>query len=184
LEEARIASYLVKGADGNLYGPADLSTLNQWAAEGRIVADSVLMDQATMGQTFARDLPGLQHHFSHTRQPYQAAAPPYGSAPSQTWQSPPAPSGTPYAPYGISPAVGPPKSKVVAALLAFFLGGLGIHRFYLGHNGTGIAMLVICVIGGFITCGLSVIVVAIWAIVDFIMILTGDLKDASGQSLT
>ncbi len=30
------------------------------------------------------------------------------------------------------------KNKVVAAILAFFLGGLGIHRFYLGHIGMGI----------------------------------------------
>jgi len=163
-----------------------LAALNQWATEGRIVADTVLVDQATTGQTFARDLPGLQHHFSHTHRPYSPAPPaasPYGSAPPQTWQSPPAPSGTPYAPYGTSAVVGPPKSKVVAALLAFFVGGLGIHRFYLGHNGTGIAMLLICIVGGFITCGLGVIAASIWAIVDFILILTGDLKDASGQSL-
>ncbi|MDE7136264.1 MAG: TM2 domain-containing protein, partial [Muribaculaceae bacterium] len=33
------------------------------------------------------------------------------------------------------------KSKVVAALLAFFLGCLGIHEFYLGRNGAGVAFL-------------------------------------------
>jgi TM2 domain-containing membrane protein YozV len=33
------------------------------------------------------------------------------------------------------------KSKIVAALLAFFLGGLGIHKFYLGQNGWGIIYL-------------------------------------------
>ncbi len=33
------------------------------------------------------------------------------------------------------------KSKVTAALLAFFLGGLGIHKFYLGHNLAGILYL-------------------------------------------
>lgn len=36
------------------------------------------------------------------------------------------------------------KSKSTAALLAFFLGGLGIHRFYLGQNGMGILYLVFC----------------------------------------
>lgn len=36
------------------------------------------------------------------------------------------------------------KSKSTATLLAFFLGGLGIHRFYLGQNGMGILYLVFC----------------------------------------
>lgn len=33
------------------------------------------------------------------------------------------------------------KDKVTAALLAFFLGGLGIHKFYLGQNLAGILYL-------------------------------------------
>ncbi len=65
----------------------------------------------------------------------------------------------------------PPKSKVAAALLCFFLGGLGVHRFYLGYTGLGIAQLLTC--GG---CG-------IWALVDFIMILTGSVKDSEGRDL-
>ncbi|UHO38416.1 TM2 domain-containing protein [Chryseobacterium capnotolerans] len=36
------------------------------------------------------------------------------------------------------------KSKSTTALLAFFLGGLGIHRFYLGQNVMGILYLVFC----------------------------------------
>ena len=39
------------------------------------------------------------------------------------------------------------KSKVIAGLLAFFLGGLGAHKFYLGHPGLGIAYLAAAVIG-------------------------------------
>jgi TM2 domain-containing membrane protein YozV len=65
-----------------------------------------------------------------------------------------------------------PKSKVTAALLCFFLGGLGIHRFYLGYTTIGILQLLTA--GG---CG-------IWAIIDFIMILTGSLKDSEGRDLT
>ncbi|WP_232473761.1 TM2 domain-containing protein [Sphingomonas sp. MA1305] len=54
------------------------------------------------------------------------------------------------------------RSKIVAALLALFLGTLGIHRFYLGRTGSGIAMLVVSltVIGLFVT--------GIWAFVDAI----------------
>jgi len=36
------------------------------------------------------------------------------------------------------------KNKVVAALLAFFLGGFGAHKFYLGQQGWGIVYLIFC----------------------------------------
>ena len=36
------------------------------------------------------------------------------------------------------------KNKWIAALLAFFVGGLGIHKFYLGKTGAGIVYLVFC----------------------------------------
>lgn len=36
------------------------------------------------------------------------------------------------------------KNKIVAALLAFFLGGFGIHKFYLGRVGWGILYLLFC----------------------------------------
>lgn len=54
------------------------------------------------------------------------------------------------------------RNKLVAALLAFFLGTLGVHRFYLGRTGSGITMLVlsITVIGLFVT--------GPWALIDMI----------------
>ena len=60
---------------------------------------------------------------------------------------------------------------LIALLLCFFLGCLGIHRFYVGKTGSGIAMLLTC--GG---CG-------IWALVDFIMILVNSLTDKDGRPL-
>lgn len=38
----------------------------------------------------------------------------------------------------------PIKNKIVAVLLAFFLGGIGIHKFYLGNKGKGILYLIFC----------------------------------------
>ena len=54
------------------------------------------------------------------------------------------------------------RNKIVAAVLAFFLGTLGIHRFYLGRTGSGIVMLVmtITVVGMLVT--------APWAFIDMI----------------
>ncbi|WP_433376633.1 TM2 domain-containing protein [Actinoplanes sp. CA-142083] len=63
------------------------------------------------------------------------------------------------------------KSWLAALLLCFFVGVLGIHRFYVGKIGTGILMLI--TFGGF----------GIWTLIDFIMIAVGSFKDKQGQAL-
>jgi len=62
------------------------------------------------------------------------------------------------------------KSKIVAALLAFFLGGLGIHKFYLGCNTAGVIMLIVF-LGGFVLLGFPSFIIAIIAFIEFIMYL-------------
>lgn len=46
--------------------------------------------------------------------------------------------------YGYAPTRIHDRSKMVAALLAFFLGGIGIHKFYLGQTGMGFLYLIFC----------------------------------------
>lgn len=77
-------------------------------------------------------------------------------------------------------AVAGGKEKIVAALLAFFLGALGIHNFYLGYKNKAIAQLLITVL----TCGAGSIVSGIWALIEFVQILTGSIAtDADGVPL-
>ena len=63
------------------------------------------------------------------------------------------------------------KDWLLALLLSIFLGGLGIHRFYVGKIGTGILQLI--TFGG---CG-------IWALIDIILIATGKFTDSNGNLL-
>ena len=81
--------------------------------------------------------------------------------------------------YG-QPVVGAPKQWIVAVLLAFFLGTLGIHNFYLGYTTKGIIQLVltITVIGIFVS--------GPWALIDFILLIMRSgsyATDAQGQPL-
>jgi len=41
------------------------------------------------------------------------------------------------------------RNKITAGILGLFLGGWGIHKFYLGENGAGILYIVISTIGLF-----------------------------------
>ncbi len=99
-----------------------------------------------------------------------------------------------------------PKSRLAATLLAFFVGGFGAHRFYLGKNGSAAGMLALTIVGiiiaiatgdisGFVFLpilalgravrfGVSfipILAVGIWAFVDFIVIVSGHMKDSKGR---
>lgn len=54
-----------------------------------------------------------------------------------------------------------PKSKIAAGLLAIFIGGLGIHKFYLGYPGAGVLFLALWLVALISACTLVGLVVAI-----------------------
>lgn len=62
------------------------------------------------------------------------------------------------------------KSKIVAGLLAFFLGGFGVHKFYLGCTTSGIIMLVVFLFG-FIIIGIPSLIIALIAFIEALIYL-------------
>ncbi len=72
------------------------------------------------------------------------------------------------------------RSKLVAALLAFFLGTFGIHNFYLGYTNRAVTQLLLTVL----SCGMLAIVSQVWAIIEMVQLLTGTINmDATGCPL-
>ena len=67
--------------------------------------------------------------------------------------------------YGQPFAAGAPKQWIVAVLLAFFLGTLGIHNFYLGYTTKGVIQLILSL------TFFGLLITGIWAFVEFIMII-------------
>lgn len=92
------------------------------------------------------------------------------------------------APYAAAPVGQSSKSKLAAGLLGIFLGGLGVHNFYLGNTGKAVAQLLLTLVG-WILLGLGPIAAAIWGFVEGIIILCSKPgspwhKDANGYELS
>ena len=97
------------------------------------------------------------------------------------------------------------KSRLTTTLLASFVGAFGAHRFYLRKMGTATIMLLLGIfgivsyvlslailgqrtspiwVGIVILVGLiSLLAVAIWALVDFIFVVSGRMKDKEGEPM-
>ena len=76
------------------------------------------------------------------------------------------------------------KSKLAAGLFGILLGSFGVHNFYLGYTGKGIAQLLITVL----SFGLLSWVSAIWGLVEGILILSSEVGtqwdlDATGRPM-
>lgn len=72
-----------------------------------------------------------------------------------------------------------PKKKYVAVILAATLGVFGIHNFYLGNNGRGVAQILLTLLGSLLF-GLGFIACEIWVLVETVQLLS-EKEDADGN---
>lgn len=139
--------YKIIGGDGRQYGPITLEQLRQWIAEGRANAQTLAQVEG------AADWKPLG-----TFSEFAGAFPPPNIPP-------------PLQPDDLR------KSKLIAGLLGIFIGYLGIHRFYLGYVGIGVAQIIVTIC----TCGIG----GLWGFIEGILILVGSAitTDAEGRPL-
>jgi TM2 domain-containing membrane protein YozV len=75
------------------------------------------------------------------------------------------------------------KSRLVAGILAIFLGSLGIHNFYLGHIGKGIAQLLLTTVG-WILFFTGPMIAGLWSFIEALQLFLGSKNvDAKGIRL-
>ncbi|MFU0468733.1 NINE protein [Gardnerella vaginalis] len=117
-------------------------------------------DQPQYGQDQAQAQPEYGQQYAQPQYDQQYAQPQY-SDPQYTQPQ----YNQQYVDYSQNEVVVSKRSKIVAAILAFFLGYLGVHNFYLGKTGRGVAQLLLTISVFF--CWIS----GIWAFIEFIMIL-------------
>jgi TM2 domain-containing membrane protein YozV len=140
--------------DGITYGPVDLMTLGQWAREGRVLADTVILDTASDFKFRADEHPDLRTQLNLATIPI---APPQATAPPQTTLG-----GTVSNPNRVyvtqqqMQASRPVDAqsmqqyagrRVSAGIFAVLFGGLGVHKFHLGYNSEGLIMLLLSLFG-------------------------------------
>ncbi len=81
------------------------------------------------------------------------------------------------------PPMPPPRTsdrasnKIASGVCGILLGCLGVHKFILGYTGAGLIMLLVSVVGGILTCGISTLVIAIIGLIEGILYLTKSDED-------
>jgi len=87
------------------------------------------------------------------------------------------------------------KNQLIALLLCLFVGSLGVHRYYMGRVGSGVAMLLLYLSGFvaflftiryrglYVLAAIAFVGFFVWWIIDLISIATGKMKDGEGREL-
>ena len=77
-------------------------------------------------------------------------------------------------------AVNGSEKKLVSGILGILLGGLGIHKFYLGYNTEGVIMLLVTLL----TCGIGATLTSILGLIEGIIYITKTDEDFVNTYIT
>ena len=153
-----MSQYKIIGGDGKEYGPISFDQVQNWIREGRANAQTMIKTDTSskwvpLGQcpefsSLTEDPPVVNPNINQPIVGHDMAMPHNPNA----------------------------KSKIAAGILGILLPGTGIHRFYLGYIGIGIAQIF-----AIFACGAGVL----WGFIEGILILCGSTitTDADGIPL-
>lgn len=135
--------YKIIGADGKEYGPVSAELLRAWIQQGRV---SLQTQARVEGSADWKPLSSFPEFAAGTNLPPLMSTPP-----SQDERA---------------------SKKIAAGICGILLGSLGVHKFILGYTGAGVIMLLVTLLGGLVTCGISSGVIAIIGLIEGIIYLT------------
>lgn len=110
------------------------------AADDAVESPDLFAPDESPEPAFANEPPAAPQPPAPPAPPQPTYAPPSSPQPTYT---PPAP---PQASYSSGSGVSSDKSKVAAGVLAILLGGLGVHKFYLGYTKEGVILLAVTLV--------------------------------------
>lgn len=134
--------YKIIGADGKEYGPVSAEQLRQWVQQGRVNLQTRACLEGTTDWKSLSDFPELNSISS---------TPPIMSPPVKDDGA---------------------SKKIAAGICGILLGPLGVHKFILGYTGAGLIMLLVTLLGGIVTCGISSWVIWVIGLIEGIIYLT------------
>ena len=156
---------------GQRMGPYSVDEINQFLVTGQVLITDMAWHGGLDEWVPLDQVPGVQN----------VALPP--STPHPLWNSPSSAPPTAQAhvqmvaPVQVVQVVAS-KSRTAYVLLGLFLGGLGIHNFYAGYAGRGVAQLLITLFGGWMC--FPWIAVMVWVLVEVCSVT----QDAQGNQFS
>jgi TM2 domain-containing membrane protein YozV len=152
--------------DGVAYEADTIETLEQWTAEGRLTADTVITDTGTGIKFTVAEHPQLRTRLPQRTTPTVPQPPNLGAGYGQAQQQRPQTYTAPSQSYNAGALTA--ANKLPAGICGIILNCLGVHKFILGYTTEGLIML----FGSLLTCGVAAPVFAIIGFIEGIIYLT------------